>query len=157
MTDDTWSEDTRTLLTDLECWELLAARHFGRLAYHLIDEVHLVPINYLAEPDRSRLLFRTAQGSKLLGVAMHHDVAFEIDHVGDNSAWSVVARGRAVQLDERPPARPSSCPSAPGCLTRSPPWLPSRSTRSPAAATICVRAAADITPIEGLTPLYRRG
>lgn len=78
---------------------MLSARHSGRLAHHLIDEVHLVPINYLAEPDGSRLLFRTAQGSKLLGVAMHHDVAFEIDHVGDNSAWSVVARGRAVQLD----------------------------------------------------------
>lgn len=99
MTDDTGSEDPQVLLTDLECWELLSARHFGRLAYHLIDEVHLVPTNYLAEPERSRLLVRTAQDSKLLGVAMHHDVAFEIDHVGGNSAWSVVARGRVLQLD----------------------------------------------------------
>lgn len=99
MSDQTRSDDTPTLLPDQQCWELLEAQHFGRLAYHLIDEVHLVPINYLAQPERSRLLFRTAQGSKLLGVAMHHDVAFEIDHVSDNSAWSVVARGRAVQLD----------------------------------------------------------
>lgn len=99
MTYETRSDDTPNLLPDLECWELLAAQHFGRLAYHLINEVHLVPINYLAQPETSRLLFRTAQGSKLLGVAMHHDVAFEIDHVGDNEAWSVVARGRAVELD----------------------------------------------------------
>ncbi len=99
MTYGTRSDDTPNLLPDLECWELLAAQHFGRLAYHLINEVHLVPINYLAQPETSRLLFRTAQGSKLLGVAMHHDVAFEIDHVGDNQAWSVVARGRAVELD----------------------------------------------------------
>lgn len=99
MTYETRSDDIATVLPELECWELLAAQHFGRLAYHLVDEVHLVPINYLAQQDRSRLLFRTAQGSKLLGVAMHHNVAFEIDHVGDNQAWSVVARGRAVELD----------------------------------------------------------
>lgn len=93
------TDTTMTELPDSECWELLGAQHFGRLAYHLLDEVHVVPINYTAQPERSRILFRTAEGSKLLGVAMHHDVAFEIDSIGSNQAWSVVARGRAVELD----------------------------------------------------------
>src|SRR3954451_7451698 len=47
-----------------ECWELLELGEFGRLAYRLVDEVHLVPINYVA--DRGVLLFRTASGNKLL-------------------------------------------------------------------------------------------
>src|SRR5690606_34925024 len=70
---------------------------FGRLAYHLLDEVHIVPLNYTV--DGRRLLFRTNEGSKLLGVVMHGDVAFEIDHIGPDRAWSVVARGRARVLD----------------------------------------------------------
>ncbi|MGB3829141.1 MAG: pyridoxamine 5'-phosphate oxidase family protein [Ornithinimicrobium sp.] len=81
-------------LHEQECWERLEAGEFGRLAYHLLDEVHIVPINYVVASGH-RLLFRTAEGSKLLGVVMHGDVAFEVDHVEDNSAWSVVARGQA--------------------------------------------------------------
>jgi len=83
-------------LADDECWELLAAHRFGRFAFHLADEVHLVPVNYLAEG--GRLLVRTAEGSKLLGVHMNADVAFEIDDVGTDNAWSVVLRGRARVL-----------------------------------------------------------
>ncbi|MGB7447569.1 MAG: pyridoxamine 5'-phosphate oxidase family protein [Ornithinimicrobium sp.] len=88
---------------ELECWERLKGAEFGRLAYHLLDEVHIVPINYTVASGR-RLLFRTAAGSKLLDVVMHHDVAFEIDGLeiegfGAERAWSVVARGRAVRAE----------------------------------------------------------
>jgi hypothetical protein len=85
-------------LHELECWERLAECEFGRLAYHLVDEVHIVPINYTVAT-RQRLLFRTAEGSKLLGVVMHSDVAFEIDGIEGEQAWSVVARGRGRRLD----------------------------------------------------------
>ena len=85
-------------LTDEECWALLRENEFGRLAYHLAGEVHIVPINYAT--DGSRLYFRTAEGSKLLGVVMNEDVAFEIDEVTDESATSVVVRGRARQLKD---------------------------------------------------------
>lgn len=93
------SDRTPTILTDEQCWERLNSHEFGRLAYHLTDEVHLVPVNYAA--DGGRLLIRTAEGSKLLGVVMNSDVAFEIDEVDDDAeiAWSVVARGRAEILD----------------------------------------------------------
>lgn len=80
-----------------ECWRELRRHEFGRLAFHLAGEVHIVPINYAT--DREVLLFRTAQGNKLLGVVMSSDVAFEIDGHDSEQAWSVVVRGRARVLE----------------------------------------------------------
>ena len=90
---------TPRVLTEAECWERLADEEFGRLAYHLTDEVHIAPVNYAV--DQGRIVFRTAEGSKLLGVVMDDDVAFEIDHVDDEAelAWSVIARGHARLLE----------------------------------------------------------
>ncbi|MCU1537334.1 MAG: pyridoxamine 5-phosphate oxidase-related FMN-binding protein [Humibacillus sp.] len=79
-----------------ESWGFLADHELGRLAFHLADEVHIVPINYVAE-DR-RLLFLTAEGSKLLGLTMNADVAFEVDEITGEQATSVIVRGRARQL-----------------------------------------------------------
>lgn len=84
-------------LPEAACWERLRGEEFGRLAYHLVGEVHIVPLNYLV--DGERLVIRTVPGSKLLGVEMHGDVAFEIDGRTEDTVWSVVARGRAHQLD----------------------------------------------------------
>ncbi len=84
-------------LTAEECWELLHELELGRLAFHLADEVHLVPVNYAVDHDR-RLVIRTAEGSKLLGMTMDGDVAFEVDEVTEEVARSVVIRGRAHEL-----------------------------------------------------------
>ena len=81
-----------------ECWQLLEREEFGRLAYRLVDEVHLVPINYSV--DAGALLFRTASGNKLLAAALQSDVAFEIDWHDDLAAWSVVVRGQLRRLHE---------------------------------------------------------
>ena len=89
-----------TSLTDSECWEMLHAQEFGRLAFHLLDEVHIVPLNYAVDQDR-RIIFRTAEGSKLLGLTINDDVAFEIDEFGEDLATSVVLRGRARHLEGR--------------------------------------------------------
>lgn len=87
-----------TELDTAACWERLRTHELGRLAYHLVDEVHIVPVNYLV--DGERLLFRTSPGAKLLGVTMDEDVAFEIDGAGERGTiWSVVARGRAATLE----------------------------------------------------------
>ena len=86
-----------TVLDDEACWSLLREHEFGRLAFHLADEVHLVPVNYAVD-DRHRIVFRTAEGSKLLGLTMNADVAFEIDEYTDDVARSVVVRGRAREL-----------------------------------------------------------
>ena len=87
-----------TVLPEETCWQMLRDEEFGRLAFHLADEVHLVPINFALDA-RRRIVFRTAEGSKLLGLTMNADVAFEIDHFGEDEATSVVVRGRARQLE----------------------------------------------------------
>lgn len=98
-------------LTDEQCWELLRKHEFGRLAFHLAGEVHITPINYAV--DGKTLLFRTAEGNKLLGVVMNQDVAFEIDDYSSDEAWSVILRGNARLLEgdeefraEQVPLRP---------------------------------------------------
>ena len=84
-------------LTPEECWDFLRREEFGRLAFSLDGEVHIVPINYAT--DGSRLYFKTAEGSKLLGIVMNEDVAFEIDRLTEDSATSVCLRGRAQLLE----------------------------------------------------------
>lgn len=88
--------DIDTELAPLESWELLRAGEFGRLAFHLLNEVHIVPINYAVHGEQ--ILFRTAEGSKLLAITMNQDVAFEIDSFAEHTATSVVARGTAHEL-----------------------------------------------------------
>jgi len=94
----TTDDEPVVTLSAEECWELLELEEFGRLAYRLVDEVHLVPINYMV--DAGVLLFRTASGNKLLAAALHSDVAFEIDWHDEHAAWSVVVRGRLRRLHE---------------------------------------------------------
>ena len=91
-------EDVTTELDQDECWAALRAQEFGRLAYRLCDQIGLVPLNYAVDGDT--LLFRTAEGSKLLGIVMHPDVVFEIDQYGEESAHSVIVRGKARLLEE---------------------------------------------------------
>jgi uncharacterized protein len=85
-------------LTAQECWQFLASQELGRLAFVMIDEVHIVPVNFAV--DEESLLIRTAPGDKLLGVALGGPVAFEADRVEDSHATSVVVRGSARILEE---------------------------------------------------------
>lgn len=94
MTDNTFRPSE---LSDLESWDFLRNQELGRLAFHILGEVHIVPINYAV--DDQRLLFRTAEGSKLLGITMNDDVAFEVDEVVGEEATSVIVRGRAHVLE----------------------------------------------------------
>src|SRR3712207_2230717 len=91
-------EDVITKFDETQCWAALRADEFGRLAYRLRDGVNVVPLNYAVDGDT--LLFRMAEGSKLLGIVMHPDVVFEIDTYGEDSAQSAILRGRARLLEE---------------------------------------------------------
>lgn len=104
-------EETFTTLSAEESWTELRRHELGRLAFHLGDEVHLTPVNYAVDEDT--LLLRTAEGSKLLGVVMNPDVAFEIDDIGQDAATSVVLRGRAQVLDEHDEHRADNLPLRP--------------------------------------------
>ena len=103
------------MLTE-ECWGHLESEEFGRIAYRLVDEVHIVPINYVV--DGRTLLFRTAAGNKLLAAALASDVAFEIDWRDDVSAWSVVVRGHLRRLEEDEQHRLDALPEHS--------WIPTR-------------------------------
>lgn len=84
-------------LTGEECWALLEADSFARLAYRLVDEVHIVPIDYVSTGRQLHL--RTQSGNKLLAAVLSSDVALEIDWRSDDEAWSVVVWGRLRRLE----------------------------------------------------------
>jgi uncharacterized protein len=86
------------VLDEEACWDFLKTEELGRLAFRMVDEVHIVPINYAV--DGQTLLFRTEPGDKLLAVAMGGQVAFEADRIDDSRGTSVVVRGRARILPE---------------------------------------------------------
>lgn len=98
-------------MTVEDCWEMLQAHEFARLAFHLGPEVHLVPINYVV--DHGGLVFRTAPGNKLAGVLMNPDVVLEVDEVDEHLARSVVVRGLARRLDVDQQQRGRAVPLGP--------------------------------------------
>src|SRR6478752_4046115 len=105
------AEDDLYELHPSECWDLLRAHELGRLAFNVLDELHITPINYAV--DDQTLLFRTAAGSKLFGVELGGEVAFEIDEIGADEATSVVVRGRARRLEEDEEHRAENVPLRP--------------------------------------------
>lgn len=114
-------EDPETTLSARQCWEFLRRHELGRMAYHLVGEVHIVPVNYAVDTHSDggggSLLFRTAEGSKLLGVVMNADVAFEVDELVGERATSVVLRGRARRLEEEEAHRAENVPLRPWVAT----------------------------------------
>ena len=109
------TDEIVTELTSDECWEMLRDEEFGRLAFRLVDEVHITPINYAVQ--KGSLLFRTAEGNKLLAVVMGSEVAFEIDRYDEESARSVVVRGTARLLPEDEAHRADNVPLRPWTTT----------------------------------------
>ena len=109
------TDEIVTELTSDECWEMLRDEEFGRLAFRLVDEVHITPINYAVQG--GSLLFRTAEGNKLLAVVMGSEVAFEIDRYDEQSARSVVVRGTARLLPEDEAHRADNVPLRPWTST----------------------------------------
>jgi uncharacterized protein len=86
-------------LGDEDCWQLLRSSSLGRLAVSVGGEPDIYPVNFVASD--GRLLFRTAEGTKLLELTVNHRVAFETDGVGRDEAWSVVVKGTARALEKR--------------------------------------------------------
>lgn len=85
------------ILSEDECWELLLSSSFGRLAAAVADDIEIFPLNFVAAD--KRLLFRTAEGTKLLALTVNNKVALETDDIGRADAWSVVVKGIARVLD----------------------------------------------------------
>jgi nitroimidazol reductase NimA-like FMN-containing flavoprotein (pyridoxamine 5'-phosphate oxidase superfamily) len=89
-------DDVVAALSDADCWQLLAEEELGRLVTHVGDVLDIFPVNYVV--DGESVVFRTAEGSKLVELTVNDEVLFEVDHYTDAFAWSVVVRGRARRL-----------------------------------------------------------
>ena len=94
-----WTGGRLIELTTQECWELLASRPVGRIAYDDGEGPVVLPVNHLV-CDRT-IRFRTAPHSTLARHVHGHRVAFQLDDVEEfhTSGWSVLVRGRASLAD----------------------------------------------------------
>lgn len=101
--DDQGQDATNTVMTDDECWDMLAAHELGRLAWADDDQVTILPINYAV--DERTIVFRTAEGSKAEAVVSDRLLAFQIDSVEGEVARSVLVRGRGHLLPASEEAR----------------------------------------------------
>jgi uncharacterized protein len=80
------------------CWELMGGVEVGRLAIAAAGELDIFPVNFVV--DEGTVVFRTAEGTKLVELVVAGRVAFEADgRDADGMAWSVVVKGEAYLLD----------------------------------------------------------
>ncbi|MDQ7876792.1 pyridoxamine 5'-phosphate oxidase family protein [Microbacterium sp. QXD-8] len=98
--DDSRAADRRATVERLPastCWEYVQDAKLGRLAVINADGApDIFPVNHLAH--EGSLFIRTARDPKLLHIAQHPLVAFEVDGETDDFYWSVVIRGRAERV-----------------------------------------------------------
>jgi nitroimidazol reductase NimA-like FMN-containing flavoprotein (pyridoxamine 5'-phosphate oxidase superfamily) len=98
--DETARETGATEVLDVEqCWALLASVEVGRLAVVAAGDIDIYPLNFVI--DDGAILFRSAEGTKLVEVVLAGRVAFEVDGYdpAHGQAWSVVVKGSAEVLD----------------------------------------------------------
>ncbi|MGZ8802024.1 MAG: pyridoxamine 5'-phosphate oxidase family protein [Mycobacterium sp.] len=95
--DATTAPDTPvTVLTEAESWDLLSGVSLGRLVTTVNGWTEIFPVNFVVQ--HHTLLFRTAEGTKLLTAVLNEHVLFEADDHNTAGGWSVVVRGTAHPL-----------------------------------------------------------
>lgn len=94
------TRESVSILSESECWELLASVPLGRLVTSVDGSPEIFPVNFVV--DGRGLLFRTAQGTKLVGAVMNERVLFEADRHNAAEGWSVIVKGsaRVLRADE---------------------------------------------------------
>ena len=85
-----------TILPVNECWDLLAGMTLGRLVTSVGGQPEIFPVNYVVQ--RRTVLFRTAEGTKLVSTAINNRVLFEVDDHNVAEGWSVIIKGTARSL-----------------------------------------------------------
>lgn len=85
-------------MSPIEAWSRMRSQSVGRLALDDGGRPDIFPVNFLA--DDRRILIRTAAGRKLALLEGNRHVAFEVDQVVLDLAWSVVVRGTAEEITE---------------------------------------------------------
>jgi nitroimidazol reductase NimA-like FMN-containing flavoprotein (pyridoxamine 5'-phosphate oxidase superfamily) len=90
------NDDGVTILPEHECWDLLAGATLGRLVTSGDGQSEIFPVNYAVQ--RRTILFRTAEGTKLVSTAINNRVLFEADDHNVAEGWSVIVKGYARLL-----------------------------------------------------------
>lgn len=87
-----------SVLPQSECWGLLSSVTLGRLITSVDGQPEIFPVNFVVQ--RHTVLFRTAEGTKLVSAAINHNVLFEADDHNVAQGWSVVVKGVARILHD---------------------------------------------------------
>jgi nitroimidazol reductase NimA-like FMN-containing flavoprotein (pyridoxamine 5'-phosphate oxidase superfamily) len=90
------TDEPVTILSASESWNLLASVALGRLVTSVHGEPEIFPVNFVVQ--RRTVLFRTAEGTKLVSAAMNNRVLFEADDHTVAEGWSVIVKGTARML-----------------------------------------------------------
>ena len=85
-----------TELSESESWDLLGSVSLGRLVTTVNGWTEIFPVNFVVQ--KNTVLFRTAEGTKLLTAALNEYVVFEADDHNVAEGWSVIVRGKARLL-----------------------------------------------------------
>lgn len=89
-----------SILPESECWKLLSNIALGRLVTTVDGQPEIFPVNFAVQ--ERTILFRTAEGTKLVSAAINDRVLFEVDQHDLAEGWSVIVKGnaRVVRTDE---------------------------------------------------------
>jgi uncharacterized protein len=89
-----------TILPESECWRLISSAPLGRLVTSADGRPEIFPVNFVVQ--RRTVLFRTAEGAKLISSAINKQVLFEADDYSAAEGWSVIVQGvaRSLHTDE---------------------------------------------------------
>ena len=95
------TDDGVTILSVHECWDLLKSVALGRLVTSVDGRPEIFPVNFVVQ--RRTVLFRTAEGTKLISAAINNHVVFEADEHDVAEGWSVIVKGvaRSLRTDEQ--------------------------------------------------------
>jgi hypothetical protein len=83
--------DPVIILPISESWDLLSSVPLGRLVTGVDGRPEILAVNFVVQ-DRT-VLFRTAEGTKLVSTAINNQVLFEADHDDAAQGRSVIVRG----------------------------------------------------------------
>src|SRR5262245_10712383 len=82
-----------SILSETECWNLISSVALGRLVTSVDGQPEIFPVNVVVQ--HRRVLFRTAEGTKLVSAAINNQVLFEADDHGVTEGRSVIVKGQA--------------------------------------------------------------
>lgn len=85
-----------SVLPESECWNLLSHVSLGRLVTSVDNQPEIFPVNFVVQ--NRTVLFRTAEGTKLVSAIINNSVLVEADEHNVVEGWSVIVKGVARVL-----------------------------------------------------------